>query len=63
VSVRPSVCTIDQQQQRRAAGLLLSAVQAGNIDRQQVTALSSKCGQCPVDSRGTTLNKYIEICS
>ena len=28
-----SVCLIDQQQQRRAAGLLLSVVSAGDIDR------------------------------
>jgi len=34
LSVRPSVCPVDQQQQRRAAGLLLSAPRAGNIDRQ-----------------------------
>ena len=33
-SVRPSVCTIDQQQQRRPAGLLLGAVRAGYIDRK-----------------------------
>ena len=33
-SVRPSVCPIDrQQQQRRAASLLLSALQTGYIDR------------------------------
>jgi len=51
-------------QQRRAAGLLLSAVRAKDIDRQRrapggssaaarvrSTALSSKCGQCHVDSR------------
>ena len=31
--VRPSLCPIDRQQQRRPAGLLLSAVQAGDIDR------------------------------
>ena len=60
LSVRPSVCPI-WPQQRRAAGLLLSAVRAGDIDRQRrspgaaarcrSTALSSKCGQCHVDSR------------
>ena len=52
LSVRPSVCPI-RPQQRRAAGLLLSAVRAGDIDRQRrspgaaarcrSTALSSKC--------------------
>jgi len=29
---RPSVCPIDRQQQRRAAGLLLGAPRAGDID-------------------------------
>ena len=33
LSVRSSVCPVDRQQQRRAAGLLLSAVRAGDIDR------------------------------
>ena len=32
--VRPSVCPVDRQQQRRAAGLLLSSLRAGDIDRQ-----------------------------
>jgi len=39
--IRPSVCPIDRQQQRRAAGLLLSAPRAGNIDRQQAPALAA----------------------
>ena len=55
-SVRPSdVRPIIRPQRRRAAGLLLSAVRAGDIDRQQrrrSTALSSKCGECHVDRRG-----------
>jgi len=34
-SVCPSVCPIIRPQQRRAAGLLLSAVRTGNIDRQR----------------------------
>ena len=34
-SVRLSVYSIDRQQQQHAAGLLLSAPPAGNIDRQQ----------------------------
>jgi len=38
---RPSVCPVVRQQQRRAAGLLLSALLAGDIDRQQAPALSS----------------------
>ena len=33
-SVRPSVCPVDQQQQRRSAGLLLSALRVGDIDQQ-----------------------------
>ena len=32
-SVRLYVCTVDRPQQRRAAGLLLSARQTGDIDR------------------------------
>jgi len=65
-SVRPSVCAIIRQEQRRAAGLLLSAVRAGDISRQRrapmqqqrrrSTAFSSKCGQCHVDGRGRRLN-------
>jgi len=35
LSVRLSVCPIIWPQQRRAAGLLLSAVRAGDIDRQR----------------------------
>jgi len=34
-SVRQSVCPISQTQQRRAAGLLLSAVRAKDTDRQR----------------------------
>ena len=60
-SVRPSVCPIDQQQQRSAAGIPLSAPRAGCIDRQQATALSSKCGQCHVDRRRTRLNTDLLI--
>jgi len=63
----PSVCPIDRLQQRLAAGLLLSAPQIGDIDLllhsepaagalQHAPALSSKCGQCHVDSRWTRLN-------
>ena len=48
-SVHPPVCPIDRQQWRLAAGLLLSALVAGDINRllhgavQQALALSSKC--------------------
>ena len=34
LSVCPSVCPIIRPQQRRAAGLLLSAVPTGDLDRQ-----------------------------
>jgi len=36
-----NVCPIDRQQRRPPAGLLLSAVQGADIDRQQAPALSS----------------------
>ena len=59
--VRLSVRPIIRLQTRRAAGLLLSAVPAGDIDRQLwpagaewqkrcSTTLSSKCEQCRVYS-------------
>jgi len=32
LSVCPSVCPVDRRQQRRAAGLLLNAVRAGDIN-------------------------------
>ena len=65
LSVSQSVPSVKRTQQRRAAGLLLSAVRAKDIDRQRrapgsssaaargrSTALSSKFGdQCYVDSR------------
>jgi len=38
-SVCPSVCPVDRQQQRDAAGLLLSVQLAGDIDRQQARAI------------------------
>jgi len=61
-SVRQSVCPISRTQQRRAAGLLLStgkryrstapgARQQQRRSRGRSAALSSKCGQCHVDSR------------
>jgi len=45
-SVCPSVCPVDRQQQRRAAGLLLSTPLAGNIDRQ----LRMRCGRRAADT-------------
>ena len=54
-SVRPFIYSVPQQQ-RRAAGLLLSTPRAGDIDRQRAPALSSKCGWCYVDSRCRRLN-------
>jgi len=56
LSVSPSVCPTDRQQQRPAVGLLLRAWLAGDIDRKQATALSSKCEQCRVNSRGTMMS-------
>ena len=68
-SVRQSVCPISQTQQGRAAGLLLSAVRAKDIDRQRgapgsssaaarvrSTALSSKCGNVMLTAELTMLN-------
>jgi len=43
-SVRPSVCPIDRQQQRHAAGLLLSAVRAGDLDQQQARRSATNAG-------------------
>ena len=40
-SVRPSVCPVVRQQERRVAGLLLSALRAGDISREQAPVLSS----------------------
>ena len=59
------LCPVDQQQQRRAAGLLLSAPRAGDIDRQRATALTSTRRQCNVDSRGMRLytDLLILLCS
>jgi len=59
----PSVC-LSHHSTSAAAGLLLSAVLAGDIYRQRrspgaqrrSTALSSKCGQCHVDSWRRRLN-------
>jgi len=72
----PSVCPSHRSTaQRHAAGLLLSARQAGDVDRllygaagagaQQQrcrsTALCSKCGQCRVDSTRRKLNTDLLI--
>jgi len=43
-SVRPFVCPIDRQQQRHAAGLLLSAVRAGDLDQQQARRSATNAG-------------------
>jgi len=53
---RQSVCPIDQQRQWCAAGLLLSDSMHRRSAATAATALSSKCGQCRVDSRGMKLN-------
>ena len=49
LSVRPSVCPIVWQQERHAAGLLLSAPLAGDIASTQQQQHSSKCRQYCVD--------------
>jgi len=49
LSVRPSVCPIDREQQRRAAGLLLSAPRMGDIDwllHGAPAAGAPCCGPC-----------------
>jgi len=62
-----SVCPVTRQQPQRAAGLLLGAVRAGDIDRQwqapgaqqqwrRRAVLSSKCGRCLVFSRRRKLD-------
>jgi len=60
-----SVCPVDRQQQRRAAGLLLSALRAGDIDidRQlrercgrRAAGAGSKCGQRHVEIRRRRLS-------
>jgi len=66
--VRPSVCPIDRQQQRRPAGLLLSALRTGGIDRLlqgRRLAVSSgrECGQCYVVSRRKKLNGDLLKCT
>ena len=43
-SVRQSICPISRTQQRRTAGLLLSAVRAKDIDRQRPAAASPQPG-------------------
>ena len=64
-SVRLSVPSIDRRMHAAAAGLLLWARQAGDIDRQRrvaaterrsSTAISSRCEQCHVVSRRRKLN-------
>jgi len=55
-SVRLSVCPVDRHQQLPPAGLLLSALRAGDIDRWQAPAHNSKCGQRHVDSRRRRLS-------
>ena len=51
VNGEASVCPIIRSQRAAAAqGLLLSAQEAGDIDRLLHCALSSECGQCHVDN-------------
>ena len=73
-SVCLSVYPINRQQQRRAAGLLLSTVRAGDIDGQwraptpssndaSARRWAAKRRQCHVDSRGTRLNTDLLVYS
>ena len=64
-SVCPSDSPINQQQQRRVAGLLLSSGISGmtwlSIDSGRRPTCGS--GQCCVESRGATLNKTLLFCN
>jgi len=68
------VCPVYRPLQQRAVGLLLGAPRAGDIDRllhaapaagaqqqlrHSVTAVSSKCEQCHVYSRRTSVNTHL----
>jgi len=56
-SVRPCVSPIVRQQERHAAGLLLSDSRARNIDQQQAPALSSNgaAARCTAANAGSVM--------
>ena len=55
--------TEDIDRQLPASALRISCRRAQQQRRRSTTALSSKCGQCHVDSRGTRLNNESQTCS
>jgi len=57
---RPSVCPSRRSTAAAACGGF-AAERSRDIDRQRTTALSSKCGQCHVDSRGMRLNTDLSV--
>ena len=59
-SVRQSVCPISRTQQRRAAGLLLSAVRAKDIDRQR-RAPGSSSAAARAAARRSAANAAINV--
>ena len=75
VSVRLSVpsCESYEPQQQHSAGLMLSAVRAGDISQQRQAVgaqqqqyhcmvRNSKCGRCPVDSQDDEVEVYLWYC-
>jgi len=69
VSVRPSVCPVDRQQQRRAAGLPMSvgagsryrSIAAGAAYLSILLQANSKCGQRHVESRSRRLSTELFV--
>jgi len=69
VSVRPSVCPVDRQQQRRAAGLPMSvgagsryrSIAAGAAYLSILLQANSKCGQRHVESRRRRLSTELFV--
>jgi len=63
LSVRLSVCPIDQQQQQRVAGLLLSALWAGYIDRQLRARSAANAGSVMSTwDRGDSTQTWLVLC-
>jgi len=64
LSVRLSVCPIDQQQQQqRVAGLLLSALWAGYIDQQLRARSAANAGSVMLTwDRGDSTQTWLVLC-
>jgi len=63
LSVRLSVCPIDQQQQQRVAGLLLSALWTGYIDRQLRARSAANAGSVMSTwDRGDSTQTWLVLC-